>query len=49
LPANTACNILKLAIVVPSTAAIYFFAAKFLKIEMLDLIKTRKTTENLIK
>ena len=49
LPANTAFNILKLAIVVPSTAVIYFFAAKFLKIEMLDLIKTRKTTENLIK
>ena len=49
LPNNTAFNALRLTIIVPSTASIYFAAAKFLHIEMLALIKTPKSTENPIK
>jgi len=38
LPDSRWCNILRLAVVVPSAAAVYLLAAKFLHIEMLSLL-----------
>lgn len=45
LPSNLRFNILRLAVVVPSTAATYFLMAKLLRIEMLSLLTGRKLHE----
>jgi putative peptidoglycan lipid II flippase len=42
LPENRFFNILRLAVVVPSAAAVYLLAAKLLRIEMLSLITGRR-------
>jgi len=42
LPDSTSCDVLRLAIVVPVTAAIYTILAKLLHIEMLSLFSGKK-------
>jgi putative peptidoglycan lipid II flippase len=42
LPAGRSSDILRLAVVVPSSAAVYVLAAKFLRIEMLSLLTSRE-------
>ena len=42
LPDSTGYDILRLAIVVPTTAAVYTLAAKLLRIEMLSLFSGKK-------
>lgn len=45
-PAGTRFDILRLAVVVPSAAAVYLLAAKFLHIEMLSLLTGHRETTN---
>ena len=48
LPDYRTFNILKLLAVVPSAAAVYLLAAKFLRIELLSLLTGKKIDNNLI-
>ena len=45
LPAGTRFSVLKLALIVPVSAVVYFFAAKFLNIDSLSLLTGKKPVD----